>query len=89
MIPTLVTRHAQASQQQRPSAVATKFCFVRWLQRVGFEPAFRMAPILRDLRPRSVAPVGAAAMPANYNETDKTVFNNRAMPAHVFLKQKK
>src|SRR5260370_1976475 len=44
---------------------------------------------LRDLRARSVAAVGAAAMPANYNETNKTVFNNRTMPAHVSLRQKK
>jgi len=44
---------------------------------------------LRDLRARSVAAVGVAAMPANYNETDKTVFNNRTMRAHVSLKQKK
>src|SRR5260370_16266524 len=74
---------------RRPSVVATKVCFVRWLQGVGFEPAFRMAPILRDLRARCVAAVGAVAMPANYNETNKTVFNNRTMPAHVSFKQEK
>jgi len=44
---------------------------------------------LRDLRGRGVAAVSAAAMPANYNQTNKTVFNNRAMSAHVSLKQKK
>jgi len=44
---------------------------------------------LRDLRARGVAAVGGAAMPANYNETDKTAFNNRAMSAHVSVRQKK
>src|SRR4029077_18309683 len=33
--------------------------------------------------------LGVAAMPANYNKTNKTVFNNRTMRAHVSLKQKK
>src|SRR5260370_19332454 len=44
---------------------------------------------LRDLRARSVAAIDAAAMPANYKQTNKTVFNNRTVPAHVSLRQKK